>query len=326
MNAATRDGCRGGGALRRAVAGLCFALAAPAATAQDAPALPLLERAGEAVAEGRYVDALAAYAEALVAAPDEAGVYAGRADLFVSLGHADLAARDYRTAARLSPDDAGLQNNLCRTLALANHDLDGALKACDAAVRLAPRDPVVLATRGYLQLRRGAYERAEADYAAALDLAPASPDEMYGHGVARVQLGRVRDGRDEISSATLDSPGLVLEWESRGFGSQGDIKPGKPVTKASQPIARVSDARVFLNRGEVVVRVADGCGRVVADGARDERAGLSWSGACRFGLAHGAAGAGETGVRFAYGREITDAAVEQKLDLAYQAAEEALLP
>jgi hypothetical protein len=52
---------------------------------------------------------------------------------------------------------------------------------------------------------------------------------------------------------------------------------------------------------------------------------------CRFGLAHGdgVLGAGATVLHFAYGREITGVAgvaIEQKLDLAYQAAEEALLP
>ncbi len=243
---------------------LGLVLTQPVAFAQTEAAKPFLAEAGEATSAGRYVDALAAYASAIAAAPDDAGAYVQRADLFVSLGHPELAARDYRVAVRIKPDDVRIQNGLCRNLALANHDLEGALTACDAAVRLAPRDPVVLATRGYLQLRRGNWEKAEKDFAAALDLSPASPDEMYGHGIARIHLGQARAGLDEMSSATLDSSGLPLEWESRGFNMQGDAVSGRPVTTAGQALVGAADRMYFVNRGEEVVQLASGCGRVVA--------------------------------------------------------------
>ena len=304
---------------------LVLVLAQPVAFAQTGAAKAFVDAAGEAASAGRYVDALAAYASALVATPDDAGIHLQRADLFASLGHAELAARDYRAAARLDPDDARVQNGLCRNLALANHDLDGALVACEAAVRLAPRDPVVLATRGYLHLRRAAWAKAEKDFAAALDLAPASPDEMYGHGLARIHLGQARAGLDEMSSATLDSSGLPLEWESRGFSMTGNVMPGRPLTKAGQALVNVADRVVLLNRGEEVVPLAGKCG-VVVSGAeqRTALAEKAWSGDCRFTLVHGEDKTKAT--RFAYGRAVTDAALEQKLVLAYRAVEEALLP
>ena len=311
------------------VAMLGLLLASSAAFAQpifaQTGAKALLDEASEATTAGRYVDALAAYAGAVEAAPGDAAAYVQRADLFVSLGHAELAARDYRSAVRINPDDARLQNGLCRNLALANHDLSGALAACEVAVRLAPRDPVVLATRGYLQLRRGAWAKAEADFAAALDLAPASPDEMYGHGLAKIHLGQARSGLDEMSSATLDSSGLPLEWESRGFSMTGDVVPGRAETQAGQALVGVGERMFFLNRGEEVVPLAGGCG-VVVTGAAQRAAAVAqpWSGACRFGLAHGEDKA--TGAHFVYGRAVTDAAMAQKLGLAYRAAEEALLP
>ena len=306
---------------------LGLVLAQPVAFAQTDAAKPFLVEAGEATTAGRYVDALAAYAGAIAVAPKDAAAYVQRADLFVSLGHPELAARDYRVAAGLNPDDARLQNGLCRNLALANHDLNGAMVACDAAVRIAPRDPVVLATRGYLQLRRGAWEKAETDFAASLDLSPASPDEMYGHGIARIRLGQARSGLDEMSSATLDSSGLPLEWESRGFSMTGESVAGRPVTTAVQAMVGVGDRMFFLNRGETVVELGKGCSRIVSGmdaGQRAVIAGQAWSGTCRFGLVHG----DDTtrSARFAYGREIVDAAQERKLGLAYQALEEALQP
>jgi Flp pilus assembly protein TadD len=326
---------RVGAAVGAGALGLCLALMQPAAFAQTSPAArSSLDDAGTSAAAGQYVDALAALAAAIAAAPDDPGVYAARAQLFDRLGHADLASGDYRTAAKLRPEDVGLQAGLCRTLTLVNHDLDGALAACNAAVRLAPQSADVFSARGYLQLRRAAYAEAEKDYSAALELLPASPDNMFGFGLAIIHLGRVKDGRGEIASATLDSSGVVSDWESRGFGLQGEIRPGRPVTTAFQPVVSVADRKLFLNKDETYVELANGCGRIVpvaSAGQHATDANLSWSGACRFGLLHGAgkltSEAPET--RFLYGREMAgeaSASAAQKLGLAYQAVEKALIP
>ncbi len=310
---------------------LACALAMGSAAAQGS-------EARAAMADGRYVDALAAHAEAIAAAPDDAGAYAQRASVFSVLGQPDLAALDYRSAVKLKPGDAGLQLNLCLTLALANHDLDGALAACNAAVTIEPGNYEALSARGYAQLRRGAWAAAEKDFAAALAVNPASPNEMFGHGLAVIKLGRAQEGRDEIASATLDSAGLVSEWSTRGFGARGEIRPGRPLTTAAQPIASVDDPKVFLNTDEGAP--GGPCGRVypkvIPANAKLSLKGATMSGSeCRFGLMHGewtlrSEDAGTQVMRFMYGRAITpDAtgdALERKLTLAYQAAEKALTP
>jgi len=204
----------------------------------------LLDEASAATTAGRYVDALAAYAGAVEAAPGHAAAYVLRADLFVSLRHAELAARDYRSAVRINPDDARLQNGLCRNLALANHDLSGALAACGAAVRLAPRDPVVLATRGYLQLRRGAWAKAEADFAAALDLAPASPDEMYGHGPARSIW--VRRGRGWMKCRARRSTVPACRWNGEPWlQHDGRCRAGSGGDAGGQALVGVGERMFF---------------------------------------------------------------------------------
>ncbi len=81
-------------------------LAQPAAVAQEAAAKGYLEEAQQATSDGRYLDALAAYAGAAVATPDDPRIYEQRANLFMSLSHPDLASGDYRRAVRLNPDDA----------------------------------------------------------------------------------------------------------------------------------------------------------------------------------------------------------------------------
>lgn len=321
--------------IRIGVLGFVLGLTPPGAFAQTSPAAkPFLDEASIATSAGQYVDALAAHANAIAAAPNDPAVYTTRAQLLDRLDQPDLASADYRIAAKLNPNDVGAQSSLCRSLALANHDLDGALAACNAAVRLAPRSPDALSARGYLQLRRAAYAEAKKDYSAAIDLAPASPDNMFGFGLALIHLGRVKDGRGEIASATLDSSGVVSDWKVRGFGLQGEIISGGPVTTASQPATSLTDQKLFLNKGETYVKLANGCGRVAPAGGPTDAA-LSWSSACRFGLLHGegkltSSGSDAPAMRFSYGREIAageaGAALAQKLGLAYQAAEKALAP
>lgn len=291
-----------------------------------------------AMADGRYVDALAAYAEAIAAAPDDAGAHAQRAAALTVLGQPDLAALDYRSAVKLKPDDAGLQLNLCLNLALTNHDLDGALAACNAAVKIEPANHEALSARGYAQLRRGAWAAAEKDFAAALAINPAAPNEMFGHGLAVIHLGRAQEGRDEIASATLDSAGLVSIWDARGFGARGEVRPGRPATTAAQAIASVDDPKVFLNADE---GDPGGPCRWVYPKVIPENATLSLKGSamgggeCRFGLMNGewTHTSEETGVevmRFMYGRAIPPGeageALARKLQLAYQVAERALAP
>lgn len=299
--------------------------------------------AANAASAGRYVDALAAYTRAIALAPDDPIGYVARAQLLVGLGHNDLAALDYDVAVTLKPDDGGLQGDLCLTLAMSNHDLDRALAACNMAVRLDPANHDALGRRGYVQLRRSAYVEAEADFTAALALNPAGPNEMFGLGLAMIHVGRAQQGRDIIASATLESAGLVNEWEARGFGVRGEIRPGKPQTTAEQPIATLADYRLFVNRGAeayVGLAIATRCGRMLPPAkAADlgdvmlDNSSISWSGECRFGLIHGEgrlSNAEGSLVRYAYGRAIPSgeagAALEEKLKLAFEAAELALSP
>lgn len=315
-------------------------LSQPAALAQ---AGSLLDTARQAANAGQYLDALAAYARAAEATPEDPRVYEQRANLFMSLSHADLASADYRRAVRLKPDDAVLQANLCWSLALANHDLDGALAACNEAVKRDPGSYDALSKRGYVHLRRGAWAEAEKDFAGALALNPASPNEMFGHGLATIHLGQQQDGRDEIASATLDSPSLVNEWAARGFGARGEIRPGPALSTAAEPAISIGEMRQFLNSGaESYFGFRTPCGRVLPPvGAAElgsamyDHSGVTWSGECRFGLIHGEGRLAITGgegplTRYVYGREIAPGeageALARKLQLAYQVLEEAARP
>jgi tetratricopeptide (TPR) repeat protein len=327
------------GALTAAALALYCAVAPAEGQTQASVLLP---EAAAAASAGRSVDALAIYALVIEASPQDRDAYVGRAHLFEALGLPQLAAPDLTKATKIGASDASLLTSLCRDLALANHDLDGAVAACNTAVKLAPEDAATLGARGYANLRRGAYAAAQKDFEAALNMSSAEPDFTFGRGVALVHQGQTRDGRDEISIATLDRATLVSDWEVRGYGIHGEMLPGRHATTASQPVLTINDRIAVLNSDEVLVKLADGCARIMrvqstgqGEAVLKTAAASTWSGQCRFGLIHGEGklappGASATSVEAVYGRsslegdrEFADRAAHVKQ--AYASMEAALL-
>jgi tetratricopeptide (TPR) repeat protein len=75
-------------------------------------------------------------------------------------------------------------------------------------VRLAPHQANPLDSRGLVHLRRGEFDRAIADYDAALALAPKSAWSLYGRGLAKLKAGRPAEGRADIDAAKAIAPHL----------------------------------------------------------------------------------------------------------------------
>lgn len=105
------------------------------------------------------------------------------------------------------------ENNLiCWHLALANVDLDEAAKACDRAIRGAPRNAAYIDSRAMLKLRLGDFAGAEADYISAYALDREQAMSLYGRGFARIRLGREVQGRADIARALEAEPALAGDW------------------------------------------------------------------------------------------------------------------
>jgi tetratricopeptide (TPR) repeat protein len=99
------------------------------------------------------------------------------------------------------PDDnrqPAALNGRCWTRALAGLDLSLALKDCDAALRR-EKSASYFDSRGLVELRMGEYDKAIADYDAALQLAPRIAWSLYGRGLAR------RHKNDPASKGDLDA-------------------------------------------------------------------------------------------------------------------------
>ena len=72
-------------------------------------------------------------------------------------------------------------------------------------------------SRGLVYLRQGRYQKAIADYDAALDLSPKVAWSLYGRGIARQRLGLTAAGQADIAAATALAPKIAEEAASHGI-------------------------------------------------------------------------------------------------------------
>lgn len=96
---------------------------------------------------------------------------------------------------------AAALNGRCWARAVLKKDLDQALADCDAALKLEPKAPGILNSRGLAHFERGEFDLAIADYTAALAEQPKVAMTLYARGVAKERKGLKEDGESDIKSA-----------------------------------------------------------------------------------------------------------------------------
>jgi len=92
-------------------------------------------------------------------------------------------------------------NSRCWARALANVDLQRALKDCNSALSRNSHDAAYLDSRGLVRLRMRDYPRAIADYDEALKARPNQAWSLYGRGIAKLRSGRKTEGEADIARA-----------------------------------------------------------------------------------------------------------------------------
>jgi tetratricopeptide (TPR) repeat protein/predicted aspartyl protease len=189
--------------------------------------------------------ATADFNAALALAPDDTGVLMARAVLERWRDHGELARKDLDAVDHLAPDAADLRlvlgqaysdggfydqaivqldrwiaahpkgddlsealSSRCRVRAYANQAIDKALADCNAALRLRPGSPQVLANRGLAWLRAGDFAKAAADFKASTKVMPDNAWALYGQGLATLKMGRKDDGEADIKAAAALDPNL----------------------------------------------------------------------------------------------------------------------
>jgi tetratricopeptide (TPR) repeat protein len=148
------------------------------------------------------------------ATPTDAAGYTDRADAFATRGDFASALDDMNRAVALKPTDADTLNARCFVRARANKELTTALDDCNEALRLTPRAPPTLDSRGFVYFRLGQFDRAIADYDAALAVDQSLAPSLYVRGLAKRRLGDVKGGDADVAAAEKLFP-AIADWYKR---------------------------------------------------------------------------------------------------------------
>jgi tetratricopeptide (TPR) repeat protein/predicted aspartyl protease len=110
-------------------------------------------------------------------------------------------------------------NGRCRARAMLGQDLGVALKDCNGAVSRSPKgsNAAILATRAFVRLRLGDYDKSVGDYDAALKINPQMPMALYGRGVAKIRKKQITEGEADIVNAEKIAPKIAEQFEALGL-------------------------------------------------------------------------------------------------------------
>jgi predicted aspartyl protease/Flp pilus assembly protein TadD len=109
----------------------------------------------------------------------------------------------------------------CRASAIQNEDLAGGLADCNRALSIGdkknPNYGHLFANRGLLELRQANYEKAIADFDAALKTMPKNAFALYGRGVAKMRKNKTAEGETDIAEAVKIAPSIAVPFKVRGL-------------------------------------------------------------------------------------------------------------
>jgi tetratricopeptide (TPR) repeat protein len=108
-------------------------------------------------------------------------------------------------------------NGRCWARAMANVDLNRALKDCNGALSRMAHSAALLDSRAMVRLRMGDYPHALADYDEALKAGSDTAWTHYGRGIAELKLGRKADGDADIAMARSLDAEIIEQAKKRGI-------------------------------------------------------------------------------------------------------------
>jgi uncharacterized protein (TIGR03790 family) len=190
--------------------------AARAVFAVDSEAQALLGvRAQARLAKGDRAGAKTDYAELVKASPASLQGQLRLADLLNADREYDAALEHYRAALRIEPNNILALNNAAYILGVQKHSLDEAKAYADQANRLAPRDPNIADTAGWVAYLAGEYQRASRLLAQAVAGIPGNAEIRLHAAFAYQAAGARAAALNELQNALKLNPKIADREEVR---------------------------------------------------------------------------------------------------------------
>jgi len=156
--------------------------------------------------KGDHDRAIQDYDQAIRLKPDDSNTLSIRGEAYLNKGDIDRAIQDYNQVIQLNPDDAEGFNGRCWVRAVAAKALEAALSDCNESLRIRPNSGPTLDSRGLVYFRMGQYDKAIADYDAALKEMPQSAGSLYVRGFAKRRKRDAAGGDADIAAANELDP------------------------------------------------------------------------------------------------------------------------
>jgi Flp pilus assembly protein TadD len=156
-------------------------------------------------ASGRDDEALAKLYEVLKANPRALPAQMLLGMLYERKGEVAKAQQAYEKVLTLNPRFAPAANNLAWLYSERGDDKEKALELAQTAKEMAPEDPTVSDTLGWVFYRRGMYQRAVGLFKESASKLPNQPIVQYHLGLASLKVGD-KDGARAALTAAVSSP------------------------------------------------------------------------------------------------------------------------
>ncbi len=112
----------------------------------------------------------------------------------------------------------------CLSRAVLGKQLDEARVDCDQALKKGPRNSDMFDSRGFVRLQLGDFDKAIADYKAALKMQPKKASALYGLGLAQVKTGRSEGERNMQAALEIDAQ-AAAPFTRLGLGALTNKEP-----------------------------------------------------------------------------------------------------
>jgi tetratricopeptide (TPR) repeat protein len=192
---------------------------------------------------GRLKEAEADMSTAVRLNPQYANAWFNRGEIYYQLGQYDKAIADYQQVLRLSPRDFDAVTSIGHAY-FVQQEYDNAILWYDRALQLQPRNAAALANRGDAYHRKGQWQRAGADYLAAVAL-DENLGRVYQSGAwlwATCPIAEARNPAEAVKAAekaiALDGDGnyQYLDTLAAAYARAGDFDKAR--TAIAQSIAK----------------------------------------------------------------------------------------